>query len=274
MKNYLPFALREISTVAHVDANTGVGPPSAIQVASFDVGFGGRTILQDLCVYDYLSEGSPSTNLLMRVGWLGKGYITEKRLPAGLFVNKSRPLVPVWELPRPYVLWPNQQLRSRIAVDGSGWSTQGLVFNGVRLKDNRPCMLYDTTEEAMGATPQAGFADRSLRCPGEPPVAIHSVGISYWDEDRLNASLDVQIWSPQGREWFHCSPYAGAPPPAQRLRWIDPPTDLLALGEERGWVIGTGQTFLVEFESLDTSTDMQLVTTLRGCVEIEEEIHG
>lgn len=270
MKNYLPFAVREIRTAAAVNFPGGIPPTtSSVQIASLDVGFGERAILQDLSVYAYQATGAPSTQFLMRIGWLGKGFLTERRLPAGLFINKSRPLVPTWEFVRPYTLWPNQQLRSRMSTLVNTFGDLGLMFNGRRLKDNRPVVLYDTTEAYVAAGGGAGFVDRSLRCPGDSPVELHSVGIPEWVVDKAANSAVVQIWSPQGREWFQVSPFAGPPPPADQ-KWVDPPTDMLSLESFRGWSIGTGQTFLIEFENVGT-VDITVMATLRGSVEIDEE---
>jgi len=271
MKNYLPFAVREIRTSAGVNWAGGIPPTqSAVQVVSLDVGFGEKVILQDLNVYAYTGgEAEPSTQLLMRVGYLGKGYLTERRLPAGLFINKSRPAVPVWEFIRPYILYPNQQLRARVATARNVFGSQGLMFSGVRLKDNRPCMLYDTTENVIAAGGGAGFVDTSLRCPGDSPVALHSVSIADWDFTKTANTSVVQIWSPHGREWFQVSPFAG-PPPAADQKWIDPPVDMLSLEEFRGWSIGSGQTFLVEFENTGPD-NFNVMVTLRGSVEVDEE---
>lgn len=272
VKNYLPFAMREVLAVGAENFPAGVPPTtSSVQVSAFDVGFGDRAILQDLCVYAYMATGEPSTDLLMRIGWDGKGYLTESKLPAGLFVNKSRPAVPVWEFVEPYIIWPNQNLRARMSTAINTFGAQGLVFNGVRLKDNRPVCLYDTTEAVVGAGAGAGFVDRSLRCPSDSAVALHSVTIADWDFDKTANTSVWQIWSPGGREWFQVMPSAGPPPPIDQ-KWIDPPVDLFSLEEFRGWSIGTGQTLLVEFENLST-TAMTVMVTLRGSVEIEEEEH-
>ena len=268
MKNYLPFAVREIRRVWSPAIRADLAIQSA-QVSSLDVGFGERAILQDLNIYAYQATGEPSTQLRMRIGWLGKGFLTEKLLPAGLFINKSRPAVPVWEFVKPYILRPNQQLRSRVTGVVDNFGSMGLVFAGRRLKDDRPEMLYDTTEDVVAVGGGAGFADKSLRCPGDSPVALHSVAISDWDYTKTDNTGVWQIWSPQGREWFHTNPYIGPPPPANQ-KWIDPPTGLLALGEERGWVLDTGQTMLIEFQNIGT-TNIDVMMTLRGSVEVEEE---
>lgn len=274
VKNYLPFGLREILTVGGQNFPAGIAPTmSSIQVQSFDINIdGNKVILGDLSVYAYQAEQYPSTQLLMRVGWLGKGYLLEKRIPAGLFINKSRPGVPVWKLPKPYILWPNQKLRARLNnlqdYDGS----LGIAFHGRRMVDDRPIIIYDTSEQQAVVNTPVGFSDATLKAPGDSPVEIHSVAVSQWTYARAQNSMEQQIWSPKGREWFQATPLAGPPPPDDQ-RWIDPPTGLFELGEENGWEIGTGQTFLVEFENLGAN-DMTVMTTLRGCVEVEEEYHG
>ncbi|MHC4643863.1 MAG: hypothetical protein ACYTBJ_00075 [Planctomycetota bacterium] len=274
MKNYLPFAVRETRTVFNPINGAGA-PRQAVQIGSMDVGFGNRVILGDMSVYAYQATGDPSTQILMRLGWLGKGYILEKRLPAGTFLSKSRPLVPVWKFPKPYILWPNEQLRARIDVNNTNCGAQGVMFSGRRLVDDRPQLLYDTSEEAVANGSATGFDDTTLRCPGDSPVELHSVSITDWAYDKTTNTSVVQVWSPQGRAWFQESPFAG-PPPAVGQKWIDPAVDLTALGEERGWVLGSGQTFLAEFENTgNTSVDMIVQMTLRGSIEVDvEERHG
>ena len=274
IKNYLPFALREIRTVGAVNFPAGVPPTtSSVQISSLDCCFGDRVILGDLNVYAYQAAGEPSTQLLMRVGWLGKGFLLEKRIPAGCFINKSRPGVPVWRFTKPYILWPNQQLRARMRrrqdLDGS----LGIAFHGRRMVDDRPIIIYDTTEQDIAQNAAAsGFSDPTLKAPGDSPVELHCVTGCDWGFDKTQNTSEIQIWSPKGREWFQFSPFAGPPPPADQ-KWIDPPTELFELGEDNGWVIGPGQTFLVEFENT-SATAMNVMVTLRGSVEVEEEYHG
>lgn len=274
IKNYFPFALREIRQVGAQNFPAGVLPStSSVQISSLDCGFGDRVILGDLNVYAYQGEGEPSTQLLMRVGWLGKGFLLEKRIPAGLFINKSRPGVPVWKFTKPYILWPNQQLKARIRrrLDTDG--ALGLALHGRRMVDDRPIIIYDTTEADVAQNAAAvGFSDPTLKAPGDSPVELHSVAITDWDHDKTANVSEVQIWSPGGREWFQNTQFVGPPPPADQ-RWIDPPTELFELGEDNGWVIGAGQTFLVEFENLSTS-NINVVVTLRGSIELEEDHHG
>ena len=272
MKNYLPFALRETRQVS--SPFTGTGPPiQSVQVTSLDMGFGQAAILGDLCVYARQAAGTPSTQLLMRLGWLGKGFLLEKRMPAGLFLNKSRPSTSVWKFPRPYVLWPNQNLRARIIARGDRSADQGIMFNGVRLVDNRPCLLYDSDENNIAAAAGVALAGPDMRCPGDSPVALHSVTVPNWVYAPEGGSSEVQIWSPQGREWFQVAPFVAAPP-APYQKWIDAPVGMLALGEDRGWYMGRGQTLLIEFENAG-GADMSIMVTLRGSIEIdEEERHG
>jgi len=269
MKNYLPFAQREITPVLAGGAGQ-TGVPTSVRMDSMAVGHQGRVVLGDVNVYVVLADGSFAGNrILMRMGWLSKGYLLERRLPVGAFINKGRPLVSTWSFPRPYRLKANARLRATLNAGETTARYQGIMFNGVRCEDRRPMMLYDGNEaESTALLP---FNGMNLYAPTDSDVELYSVSIPEYQYSRADNATAVRIWGPGNREWFKVQPYVAAPAGmGNYTRWIDPPGDLIEMERHRGWEVDSDETLLIEYENT-TAVNAVIVTTLRGSLEVD---HG
>ncbi|MCK5643003.1 MAG: hypothetical protein KAJ19_19505 [Gammaproteobacteria bacterium] len=255
-------------------------------------GDGGRMLLQDLHIDPlYVSNevagasaGSTTSAfngvsaMTIRLGWEGKGYLTEEMAPYGLFANTSRPMVPVWKLIRPYRLDPGQSLkvrvihRDRTAANGGYEKTPAVMFHGKRMKDNLPIMLYDA-KDTYEETPTNDYGsinnltEATYNCPADTPILIYSVA-SYTERSENEApnaypSPLIDVIGPNGRSWVQSDIdnnnllLGVAPAGANNYTtsdwingygWLDPPGSLIQLGEKRGWMRHKNETILVEME--------------------------
>jgi hypothetical protein len=254
----------------------------------------GRQLLQDFEVFeigavnyyqpnDTVPNGQTGrSRILMRYGWEKKGFLTESFHPVGAFLNKGRPLVPVWKFERPYRLDPGQRL-SAVIVAGGAYnisampeeSTPALMFNCVRVKDNQPKLLYDVarTVDATGTSESLYF-----QCDADSPLLIYSVTLHDWYEYNAVVSAaaaptvsELQIFGPGGREWFHWETVP-TPTAAQQNQikgcWVEGFCDKVDLGEQDGWVQEPHESFVIEFMKQQTGvSDINLIVTLRGVLE-------
>lgn len=279
-KRYLPFALREVKMCQGATPDAGYPTrKQAVQISSLDIGTDKDVLLQDLSVR-LITTGRdnpiPCTDVLMRVGWLGKGYLLKRPLPVGTFHNKARPGCGSWRFIEPYFLDAKKHLRVLYTPRGTDSRYRGIVFNCTRADNGKQYYLYAGSEEpvsvANGAVP---FVREHLGAPPDTGLWVHSVSISDYfldvDEDGFaDDGPQLQIVSPGGYEWFKFSPsnLAGAYNLAHmKYRWLDPGVSMMELGPERGWVIHPRQTFIVEIDMI-RELNILAVVTLRGCVEV------
>ena len=209
----------------------------------------------------------------MRIGWLGKGFLLEDAVPEQLFVNVGTPGCSCWRFERPYRIYPGQRLRATIDPAAETTRYQGIVFQGVRVKDDLPVMIHDGNEALIGNGTVAALAGESMQCPADSAVDLYSVTIPEFTPNYTAAlaSSDVQIWGPDDREWFRFVYRAAAA--AVNLQenqwWLNIPGGYIELGEERGWIQKPGETFVAEFENL-SANDIIVASTIRGSVEGED----
>ena len=287
--NFLPFARRYVVTVPTNPARR------AVTVPAMSMG-PGRTILQDFEVMEsdavnFYKPNDASQNgqtararLMMRYGWEKKGFLTESFHPVGSFLNKGRPLVPVWKFERPFRLNPGEELSATITAGGAfhlstlpAESTPALMFNALRVKDNQPKMLYDVsrTVDTTGTIQALSF-----HCDADSPMLLYSVTAHDWFEFNAISNLsippwssEIQIFSPGGREWLHYEAEAGLTLTAAQLRyaksaWIEGASDRVDLGEQAGWVQESDEPFVIELmQQLPATSDVVVYVTLRGVLE-------
>jgi hypothetical protein len=171
-------------------------------------------------------------HLLVRIGWKGKGYLTEELVPYGTLLNTARPLTPTWNFVRPYRMDPGEALTATIwplatnigAGAGSDCSEEvdsaifgkcvGLMFHGVRIKDGNPIMLYDSTQELFCRTGntdpviQQAMVQKTLACPADSSILIHSVSGTNFDLQNMDPGAIpwggsmMQIYGPGGIPWM------------------------------------------------------------------------
>jgi hypothetical protein len=240
-----------------------------VKINAFQIAQSGqRAIYGDLQLY----VPDPGTaRMLCRVGWLGKGYLLEEMIPIGLYNNKSRPLVSVWNFPKPYRIFPGEGLRVFLTPASATNKFQAVMFNGVKVSDQTAKLLYNSNGILTNNTTQVVLEGDGLNCPADSPVDIYSVTVSEWTLATLTGTnaMQVQIFGPDSRDWF--IPSSQIPNPANnhlRHRWIQPAVSLFGLGEERGWVQNRGETLIIEFENADAETDRTVIATLRGSLEV------
>jgi hypothetical protein len=181
------------------------------------------------------------------------------------------------------------------------------MFHGRRVKDDLPIMLYDSKYTYLSAPADdygtvVNLARSTYNCPADSSVYIESVASYHeWSGNELGGTDPaplVQVFGPDGRPWVTSETdtnnlFLGVAPAAANnwsvgewadgRGWIDPPQDLIELGEGRGWVLGKNENFLIELENPNNSIsqytayntggvadgyDLMVSVTLRGCLEV------
>lgn len=293
--NHLPFILRSYLDVPWTPATT-----RRTQVKMPALKFGGegsRMILQDLSITPLFivnTLGGPASGtgytgvcqLNARIGWEGRGYLTEELLPLALQHNTSKPFTPCWKFERPYRLDPGERLRVRIihrnlpSGDGGYPQTPAFMFHGVRVKDGLPIMLYDSKDTYVDPPSDSygvvvNLTKSTYNCPMDSSVLIHAASTySTWSPDRTfnDVATDyaplIQVYSPSGRPWSTAEVSTNnltlgvAPPAANNYTtsdwaegrgWIQPSMGLIELGEKRGWVLNKDQALAIELENPNNS---------------------
>lgn len=251
--NHFPFVLRNMLMLPFLPATDR---RRHIKVSGAAMGYpGARVIVQDLSVEQVLgypnavlwnalpTGAAPSGNnggvlqLLMRIGWKGKGYLTEELLPYGTFLNKAKPLTPTWNFVKPYRMDPGEALTATVwptanmVGAGRGINTQGdysvnfgkcvgVMFHGTRIKDGNPIMLYDATQaleinedKTAPVFAKHPLTAKTLACPADTSILLHSVSTSTFNNGNyyggamtfghfgLTGSM-LQIYGPGGQEWM------------------------------------------------------------------------
>lgn len=261
--NYLPFALREITTPTYT--TVGTTTMAASHISSFSLGNLGKAYLQDLSLRFVLA----ADDIFIRLGWLGQGYIMERAIPFSSLLTQGRPRASVWPFIKPYRLLPGQHLRVELTPRGSVATMQHTVaFHGIRELDNVPVVLHESTA-AIAATTQAALIGDGYKCPADSPVLLYSVSFDDVVSDLAAVSDVIQIYGSDGRKWFKWANYDTAAlftATFEEDHYIDPIVDLIELGETNGWIMNPDQTLLVEILS---NFAFRVALTLRGSVEVE-----
>jgi hypothetical protein len=233
-----------------------------------------------------------------RIGISGRGYLTEAFYPLNLFKDGPYPENGVWHFPKPYRLFPGQRMRAEIILPAHfGFDVRdadadsyvfmpGIMFNGIKLSDNSPIMLYDRANindiYAITALPASFLLNReTLQCPADSPVDLYSVTAvpcndRYWhvqeapEGDPLSSGIsmpELMIYGPDDRKWW------------DQREWpqiVHPPTTLMDLNKPE-WIMQPLETLTVEIgnKGRHTRTDHSVVDstitvyiTLRGSLEV------
>jgi len=293
-KNYIPFAARE--TFHMTQGEVRAAKVTAMAVSSKIPG--NHIIWQDMCIWfpslsnqytDTTTQGYES-KLLMRYGQRNKSYMVDRPMPVAAFINKGRPMLPVWKFERPYTLYPSEALNSRILQGGIPQATPqgaqgvrkgapGIVFNCVREKDGRPHLLHASIQETLDVGAERPLTGTFMKCPSDSPIHIYGVGHHQcynYDSDPTNTvPLGLEIYGPNGQSWLHriIDPNYALTDQFTLGAWVDPPNSLIELGVERGWRTEMSNPLAVEF-MFDTTTDAEtydFVLTVRGHAEVD---HG
>jgi hypothetical protein len=253
-----------------------------------DFGGNGRTYLTDVAFYSTGTGNVTGTNPLVRIGKWGRGLLTEAFYPLSLFNTKVRQEFGVWEFAKPYRLFPGERLTAlveytdlaREAAPTRDRTVPAVMFNAVRVVDNRPVLLYDNLDHrgVLGLPVQipqptsegVRLSSEKLQCPADSPVDIYScvgqpttsVRSIYNPAVNPPALLDVvttenfMIYGPDGRQWW------------DQKEWpclFDPTGFVMDLNKPE-WVLNPGESFFCEFITNATVTDMTV--SLRGQVEV------
>ena len=266
-KNYLPFVRRQYIEVA-------AGARGYSRLPLFNAGQGDRVIIQDMWTVTGVSGGSwgSTSPITARIGILGYKYMTEDFISLNTWHNGERPLCSCWKFAKPYRLYPGQRLRVLLTKSGAYSTTRfgGVMFNGLRERDNKPIMLYDGDEELGGAGAIAQLNGVTLECPSDSSVLLYSMTIPEFQYNIASAVAPiVQVIGPDEREWFEAEAYDVAAPASLRYGMIAPEVSPIDLGEKNGWVLPVGQTITMELEvPADYEGTPGVWFTIRGSIEV------
>jgi len=278
VQQYLPFALRELIVAEATLTPGGLPLPTntVIRVSSSEIGFERPVHLGDISVTAIAAEAQTvpeADSILMRIGWRGRGYILERPIQLGAWINKGRALYNCWRLEKPYYLPKSGVLQVLIQPYDNVNHFRGILFNCTREDNGEPYYLYDSTEEAIGADGDnmpIGLRKQHLKAPPETGLFVHSVEVPEYDVTGISlAQTGVRIIGPNGYEWLRVVDRSNvaALVPAYHQQWLGTPTSMIELGSERGWIIQPKQALLVEIENR-SAVDIYTAVTIRGSVEV------
>jgi hypothetical protein len=295
--NWLPFAYREVFKI-DIDPVTLLGLPTSVQLGSFGVAGGPGALLQDFNLlilairydqrtgmYEWSSPGEVEDPFVpfIRYGYKHLGYLTEQSMPYAAHVNMGE-VVPraTWNFLRPYRLFPGNVMRASYKYTGDSqeeirWPRKpGMIFNGVRVLDDKPVLLYSTTNKMDDLKNSMVLNQGGFTCPADSPVDIHGVSAFGMAEEKYPWAGAWQITGPDDREWFitRSLHVEGLNQPWQSSweRWLSLLGSYTKLGEDWGWSMGQDETFIAEV-SVDTPADKPEdfyagILTLRGSAEV------
>jgi hypothetical protein len=261
--NYLPTIKRAILVQSG-------GNRQAPVRAMLDLGGNARTFLTDVAFFSTNTGNREGTNPLVRIGKWGQGLLTEAFYPLCLFNTKPRQEFGVWNFAKPYRLLPGERLSALVEYVEIGRqvpvtrdrTVPAIMFNAVRVVDNRPVLLYDNLDHRAVVGEGVRLAAEKLQCPADSPVDIYSVvaqptttvGGSVGDNYALE---QLMIYGPDGRQWW------------DQKSWpcLFDPTGFITDLNRPEWVLKPGESFFCEFLT-DASVDMQIV--VRGQVEVSK----
>jgi len=227
-----------------------------------------RAHLQDLIIFqgsDTSAGGSEATDgklIRMRMAITGQNYLTEQLYDYKVYRDGLRPLNSVWKWNKPYRIFPGDEMEVHIgqgpnAGEETPPDVRSIMFNGVKVLDNSPIMLYGQRTVTATDTGMWGIDSRRLRCPSDSPVDLYSVTTAEFGFDAID-STPIYIIGPDERPWWSNRAWE---------HMIDPPVASIMLG--KGWVLQPGETLALEFENDDTAEP--LVVILRGVLEVPDK---
>ena len=265
--NYLPFAKRAVVTIAgNARASTTIS----------DLSVGGciRAHLGDLAIDWDMRSGTADFNINCRIGIIGQGYLTESFYTLNLYKDGQYPESGVWHFPKPYRLFPGQRMRAMTRVPNNAATPFDLAnypffaaisFNGKRVVDDQPIMLYDRSMVAAVAGGSYVLNGETLQCPSDSPVDLYSVVFNP-DYDRYHRGIERlrftenMIWGPDDRQWW------------DQVGWtqmVNPSTTLMNLNRPE-WLMKPTEGITVEFWYNNVPGGAEVIdVTLRGSLEVE-----
>lgn len=276
VQQYLPFALREFIAGARTLDPNGVAlpTPTVIRVSSSEIGFESPIHLGDISVMvQSAGQTIPEADaVLMRIGWRGRGFILERPIQVGAWINEGRALNDCWRLEKPYYLAPSGVLQVVTQPFDNHARYRGILFNCTREDNGEPHYLYGATEVTIGGdgdTNQFGYVKEHLKAPPETGLFIHSVEIPDYDITMAAQTSGIKITGPNGYQWLHVSDRTNVAAfvPLYNQQWLGTPTSMIELGSERGWIIQPKQALLIEIENR-SSAILYSAVTIRGSVEV------
>jgi len=290
-KNFIPFAAREVMILDAGETKAAKVTALAISGKKYDE----FVVWQDMCVwepslYNAYSNSSSSgydNTLFMRYGLKNRGFLLDRPIPVGVFVNRGRPMQPTWIFDKPYKLYPGQELTVRYiqggipqatpaAADAVRKTTPGILFNCVREKDGQPVLLQAAENYTIDVGTERALTSPFLKCPSDSPIRIYGVTHHCWfnyDSDpTYTQPLGIEIYGPNGQSWIHRVVDPSTTLNEQTIigAWIDPPTSLIELGVDRGWRTPMGSPLVVEFQNIG-AVSKEVVLTVRGFAEVDHE---
>lgn len=294
MTNYLPFIRRSVvtATVESIVANTSTlyrMGRVATRIADLSYGRGVMAHLGDAEVRlgPAYTDGTPIevdrdvfNALSMRIGILGRGYLTENFAPIPSYRNGTVHECGTWFFPKPYTIYPGQLLSGRFqsnAMAASKSVRPALQYNGRRVADGKPIILYDAPETNATAAGQVFMLNGpNLRCPADSPVELYSVTGPY---DPYSYEQDFAMWN----QMLY---YADGDKMWDNQDWqlmINPKTNVIDLNKPQ-WIVPVTDILTFEFELLPDpgmtafevqeepqpmlQTELDIVVTLRGSLEV------
>jgi len=259
--NYLPFVKREVINVAA----SGRG---FIHIPFMGSTENIRKIIGDVTVY----EATKVDYINMRMGITGRGYLTEDFYKACVYCNAHRPFTQTWKFPKPYRIKPGQRMTVRQTARATTAAVKGVMFNGIRLDNQQPVILHDSTDTAIAAGTFFTLNDTTLQCPHDTPIDLYSFTSSENisdDADGISTIVgEIQIYGPDDREWFEMTSQVVPAPAGSLAHWVSPIVTPIELGEGRGWILDPGEAITFDFENDSTQTASNVEVTVRGSYEV------
>lgn len=296
MTNYLPF-IRRAYVTANVES-VDFGPAGflyrmgrvATRIQDLAYGRGVRAHLGEVEVrLDGAWNGATPIEvdndvysaLSMRIGVLGRGYLTENFHPIAGFRNGPPHECGTWLFPKPYTIYPGQRLAARFQSNTMATIKAvrpAIQYNGKRVVDGKPIILYDVADTNATAAGQVFMLNAdTLQCPHDSPVELYSVTGPY----------DPYAYEQDFAMWEQMLYYADGEKMWSDERWqlaIDPKNNVIDLNKPQ-WVMKTTEILTFEFEILPDPgmtanatdgehypmlvTSLRLAVTLRGSLEVE-----
>jgi len=290
-KNYLPFANRAIFSIDKTGEAVTAYARRPVEFGAMSIGVQGdsRAILQDLCIHVVTDEEEGAFTdpgeIGVRLGWVGKGYLTQRHMPLDVMQDGGYELYRSWTFPRPYRLFSKERLKVQLEGIAYGkakkptfWDA-GATFNGVNVATQEPIILHD----GLSLNPDEDGLSKHvldgefLRTPYDSDVDLYSLSFGnaplLTSRDPDAANIAYQVEGPGRRNWFKYDSQTMALVGAavwERMWWAAPFASLIKLGEEDGWYMHQGQTLLVDIRDW-ANVAATIVVTLRGSLEVEDD---
>lgn len=292
--NYLPFARREYLTASVDTITLGAGiflyrmGRIATRISALAYGRGVKAHLGELEVIldtsdwrsrDYTGPDSDIWSALsMRIGILGRGYLTENFHPVNGYCNGPTHECGTWLFPKPYTINPGQRLSAKFIAGPAiaACHTRAAVqFNGRRVLDGKPILLWDVADTTATTAGETFFLNQStLQCPADSPVELHSVTAAY---DPFAHRIGNPTWS----QMLY---YADGERMWEDETWpnmIDLKNNCIDLNKPQ-WVLNTDEVVTLEFEILpdpgvvisNPGAQQELVPVITQSLNIQVTLRG